>query len=238
MEIPAAMEPQPEPRFSSSKVDDDEEDEEEVEEEERIQTVIFVRHGVAQHNYQGADLTSPTLWDPPLVPQGKKMALHVGHRIQQWLHLKFSLSNHHHQHHQKHQQRQPPVQVDLVMTSPLTRCLQTSVLAFGIPGDCYCDNDNNNNNLARTTNNPRKTQEHEEKDEDNSHPVEHVIPSQQQQQATRITKVQTLNSSSHGSTSSTIPPILCVELLREACGIHYPDKRRPTEVLKVRKTCV
>lgn len=82
----------------------------------RVQTVIFVRHGVAQHNFHGADLSSPSLFDPPLVQEGKVGALSSGQKIKLWLLQTYQLT------------------VELVICSPLTRCLQTAVLAF-LPGE-------------------------------------------------------------------------------------------------------
>jgi hypothetical protein len=66
-----------------------------------------------------------------------------------------------------------PEQVELVITSPLTRCIQTSMLAF-LPGDCYTEN--------------------EERQE---------------------------------------PNFYCTELVREAFGMHYPDRRRSKALLEV-----
>jgi len=118
---------------------------------ERCQTIILMRHGAARHNYHGADLHSPSLFDPPLVPQGKAAALEVGERIRTWW---------------RTTQAGEPIQ--LVITSPLSRCIQTAVLAF-LPGDQY-----------------------------NYH-----------------------------------IPVACVEDVREAYGMHYPDRRRNKSILKV-----
>lgn len=60
-----------------------------------------------------------------------------------------------------------------MISSPLTRCIQTSMLAFQ-PGDCYASN----NDLSKE---PRR---------------------------------------------------ICTELVREAYGIHYPDKRRNKSILQ------
>lgn len=92
----------------------------------RIQTVMFVRHGVAQHNLlnertgQAPDLTDPQLTDPPLIHHGKRQALEAGEQAKRWWTLQ-----------DKH--------VQLVVTSPLTRCLQTAALMF-LPGDEYTSN--------------------------------------------------------------------------------------------------
>ena len=84
---------------------------------------MFVRHGVAQHNLlnettgQPPNLTDPALTDPPLIHHGKRQALDAGEQVKRWWRLQ-----------DKH--------VQLVVTSPLTRCLQTAALMF-LPGDEY-----------------------------------------------------------------------------------------------------
>lgn len=118
-----------------------------------------MRHGVAEHNLPGADSTSPTFFDPPLVTNGKFGAIEAGQKIQMWFMA---------------QRRR----IELVISSPLTRCLQTASLAF-LPGDDY--------------------------------------------------------SSSTGSFQQNGPiRIVSAELVREAHGILYPDKRRPKDLLEVR----
>jgi len=87
----------------------------------RIQTIVFLRHGVAQHNLLSRDnkrpnLEDPALWDPPLVTQGKVAALHEA--IQTWW-----------------KRTQRGESIELVITSILTRCLQTATLAFLPPGE-------------------------------------------------------------------------------------------------------
>mmetsp|Transcript_18115 Transcript_18115/g.41567 ORF Transcript_18115/g.41567 Transcript_18115/m.41567 type:complete len:235 (-) Transcript_18115:210-914(-) len=92
---------------------------------ERIQKVVFVRHGVARHNLPDSvtgerpNLEDPGLFDPPLVYEGKQQALYAGHRLQEWWRAT------------RHGET-----VELVVTSPLTRCIQTSTLLF-FPGDRY-----------------------------------------------------------------------------------------------------
>lgn len=111
---------------------------------ERIQTVVFLRyeerargqnsnawpslvvrlsrHGVAQHNVldprtnQRPDLHDPFFFDPPLLTRGKVDSVNAGEAILTWWHT-----------------TQTGDSVELVVTSPLTRCLQTAVLAF-LPG--------------------------------------------------------------------------------------------------------
>ncbi|CAB9508557.1 phosphoglycerate mutase [Seminavis robusta] len=122
--------------------------------DEKIQTIMFLRHGVAKHNLPdpvtGAspNLRSPTLWDPPLVTQGMKQALSVRERLADG----------------------PLQSVDLIIASPLTRCLQTAHLVFFPPGTSSYDKD----------------------------PI----------------------------------PLTCMEQVREAYGMHYPDKRRDKSLLE------
>ena len=121
---------------------------------ERIQKVMFLRHGVAKHNLrdpltgESPDLHNPSLWDPSLVQQGMQQALAVGERLSDVIQ-----------------------QTELVVASPLTRCLQTAHLVF-FPGTAY---------------------------------------QYKQQNPT---------------------PILCLEQVREAYGMHYPDKRRDKSFLQ------
>lgn len=87
--------------------------------------MVFVRHGVARHNLldpvtgNRPNLENPRLLDPPLVYQGKQQALDAGERLRVWWRT-FQLGKN----------------VELVVTSPLTRCIQTATLAF-LPGDFY-----------------------------------------------------------------------------------------------------
>jgi len=126
----------------------------------RKQTVVFVRHGIARHNIinpqtgQTPDLTDPSLLDPPLVRDGKFQAVDVGERLRKW----WSAT-------------QGGNCIELVISSPLTRCLQTASLAF-LPGGAYCRG--------------------------NKEPI-----------------------------------IVCVDSIREAYGINYPDQRRKKSFLVV-----
>jgi broad specificity phosphatase PhoE len=118
---------------------------------------VFVRHGIAQHNLldengNPASLNDPNLFDPTLTLEGKKQALDTGERLRIWWHT-----------------TQVGEQVELVISSPLTRCLQTATLAF-LPGDQYAK--------------------------------EHLEPT-----------------------------FACMDLVREAYGMSYPDRRRPKSLL-------
>ena len=127
----------------------------------KVQKVAFMRHGVGRHNLldpvtgQRPNLECPSLFDPPLVFQGKQQALEAGERLKIWWHT-----------------TQLGEEIELVITSSLTRCLQTSTLAF-LPGDCY-------------TKEGRRE-----------------------------------------------PKMYCTDRVREAYGMHYPDKRRDKSLIMV-----
>ena len=151
---------------------------------ERVQTIVLMRHGVAAHNFQGADLNSPSLFDPALTQHGKMAAVQAGDKVKLWWQTartttatQSSLSHVTGDAISSGASRR----IELIVSSPLTRCLQTTFYAFGVPGDDYQSDAGYNNNHQ----------------------------------------------------SSSTPPILCVESLREACGKHYPDQRRPKSELEV-----
>lgn len=127
--------------------------------------LILVRHGIALHNvihhhtsYQqqppqqthdplgnyindtNLNVTDENyLFDPPLTTDGKIQAVMIGETIRQFLFQQ-----------QQQQQRQQQQKVDCrVLTSPLTRCLQTSTYAFGVPQDY--DTTTTNSSFASTT---------------------------------------------------------------------------------------
>jgi hypothetical protein len=152
---------------------------------ERKQTVVFLRHGVAVHNVVDArsgrppDSRDPALWDPPLTLEGRMASIRSGLEIQSWWQGRQvwginnnndnMLSSKNHSQHPCNTSR-----LELIVTSPLTRCLQTATLAF-LPGDQY--------------------------------------------------------------TQSSLLPFICKENVREAFGMHYPDRRRDKSVLQVRVSC-
>ena len=127
---------------------------------EKIQTIVFLRHGIARHNLidprtgHMPNLEDPALLDPSLVRDGRLQASDAGERLHIWWHT-----------------TQLGERVELVITSPLTRCLQTATLAF-LPGLYY-------------------TSQWDE------------------------------------------PSFFCTELVREAYGKHFPDRRRNKSLLEV-----
>ena len=134
---------------------------------ERIQVVTFIRHGVAKHNLldpstgKHPDICDPIYFDPQLVNRGMQDALAVRERLSHTV-----LSS-----------------TELIITSPLTRCLQTANLIF-LPGN-YATSGNGNDQSSPNTLAPPPP-----------------------------------------------PPIICIEAVREAYGMHYPDKRRDKRLLQ------
>jgi len=131
--------------------------------EDRIQTVVFMRHAVAQHNVTDArtgkspNLRDPSLTDPPLIDDGEG-ARRAGERIRQWWRTT----------------QETGKKIELILCSPLSRCLQTAALAF-LPGNNHDDEE-----------------------------CQHNVT------------------------------FACVENVREACGVHFPDRRRTKSWLAVR----
>ena len=134
---------------------------------QRKQAIILMRHGVAVHNAPDArtkqypDIYDPRFTDPPLIPEGTHQASQASLRIQQYL----VASN----------GGRPDV--DVVISSPLRRCLQTASLAF---------------------------------------------PNQQRMAGAAVPLVP----SEPSKPLERRPRMLVNELVREAFGSHYPDKRR------------
>lgn len=79
---------------------------------ERIQTVVFVRHGVALHNlHANRSLHDPCFVDSPLVEAGKLQAVGMGIKVTEWMEDR----------------------IDLIIVSPLSRCIETAFAGF-FPG--------------------------------------------------------------------------------------------------------
>jgi broad specificity phosphatase PhoE len=93
----------------------------------KVQKVTFIRHGVARHNLpdpltgQRPILEDPAWMDPTLVYQGKAQALESGERLRMWWRT-----------------TQGGGELELIITSPLTRCIQTTMYGF-LPGEAYTD---------------------------------------------------------------------------------------------------
>ena len=91
---------------------------------DRTIPLVLIRHGVAFHNIlqhpphpqQNTIETNDFLFDPPLTIDGKIQAVLIGETVRQFV--------------QQQQQHNVSYQI---LTSPLTRCLQTAMYAFGIP---------------------------------------------------------------------------------------------------------
>lgn len=126
---------------------------------ERRQFIVFIRHGIALHNIidertgEACNYRDPYFFDSPLLEDRIDNVIQMGKNVKEWFH----------KHHRN---------IELIVTSPLTRCIQTTVIAFG---------PSSNSNLEL--------------------------------------------------------PIMCKEVVREAFGKHYPDKRREKSVLMV-SSCI
>jgi hypothetical protein len=103
----------------------------------KVQTLVFIRHGIAAHNIT-QNYSDPNMIDAPLVMEGKVRSIQTGIDVKNWFRTR------------KQQQKQPnnsnntskgsKSNIDLFVTSPLTRCIQTMTIAF-LPGDDYTDDD-------------------------------------------------------------------------------------------------
>jgi broad specificity phosphatase PhoE len=109
----------------------------------KIIKLILVRHGIALHNvlHRQSQQTSTLLhgtamdnddddilFDPPLTMEGKIQSLMIGETIRTYVRQQHNLIG--------SSSDSPPMQYK-ILTSPLTRCLQTSMYAFGIPEEYH-----------------------------------------------------------------------------------------------------
>jgi hypothetical protein len=145
--------------------------------EERIQSVLFMRHAVALHNVATLhhSLSTDAAWvDPELTPYGKLQAVVAGGMIRtRWSsilrHLETTESSSFMSTDNttitaadavvavagSDYRRGRVGCLELVVASPLTRCLQTATLAFLPPLMDYNDNDANDNGCAAPSLPPR-----------------------------------------------------------------------------------
>ena len=150
----------------------------------RSQTIYLLRHGVAVHNLPDPrtgtypDLTDPRLTDPPLVPWGRHQAEEAAGRIYRSASSGGGGGG-------------PGGPVDLVVSSPLVRCLQTASLAF--PRRAGAGGGGAGAGAAAGE------EEDDEQEREGGDPPEPHLRT---------------------------PPVLVHELVREAIGTHYPDRRR------------
>lgn len=129
---------------------------------ERRQFIVLIRHGIALHNVidertgEACNYRDSYFFDSPLLEDDRNIdhVIQMGKNVKEWFHKQHNRN------------------IELIITSPLTRCIQTTMLAFG--------------------------------------------PS---------------------SNSNLEVPIMCKEVVREAFGKHYPDKRREKSVLMV-SSCI
>lgn len=165
-------------------------------------TIYLIRHGVAKHNICNPDTGERpdiahdvTLTDPPLVRQGVLQAQVLGENLRR---RGIAVDK-------------VPVQlmdveschrvaaVELVVCSPLTRCLQTASYVF--PEHFKQHHTNATSELSNYSDNHNAESRSEE----------HTV----------VTSTKTTLTILNGNCK-----VFCHEDVREAFGMHYPDKRR------------
>lgn len=173
-------------------------------------TVYLIRHGVAQHNVpdlqtgERPNLFDPKFTDPPLIRQGELQARALGERMRREGYLttdahtgdvmdvdeKDTVDNTHATSHGSGGSPQAaPNPIELVVCSPLTRCLQTA---------------------------------------------SHIFPSHFTSETQPFFAI-TVGSGSKTKTVNVLNrrcKMCCHGDIREAFGMHYPDKRSPLSRLK------
>jgi broad specificity phosphatase PhoE len=82
--------------------------------------VYLIRHGVSRHNHHNIALTSPSLWDASLDTVGLHQAVAIGARYRHCIGEMYA---------NKDRSMKP---LELIVSSPLTRCLETAHLAFSM----------------------------------------------------------------------------------------------------------
>lgn len=144
-----------------------------------MKKVYLIRHGVAKHNVpdphtgEHPDIANDiTLTDPPLIPQGILQARVLGENL-----------------------KRGGVRdtIDLVVCSPLSRCLQTAGYIFP-------------NHFRRM-------------------PQDSVVANPSRDDLIDVQMGDSEGHHSHAVLNNNCK-VLCHEDVREAFGMHYPDKRR------------
>lgn len=189
----------------------------------------IARHNVMNDRSQ-PPTTDPSWLDPSLTLPGKLHAIAAGHVIRSWLMENDNASKRRQgsleketspqQHQQQQHLRHPPPLLSgqpfesnnnnrdthqnlLVVTSPLTRCLQTASLAF-LSEDCGAPVESQNN-----------------------------VATAGKDDAARPSTAHTGRTAVAAPATPAPTVICCKEDVREAFGIHYPYQRRAKSILQV-----
>ncbi|KAL7473583.1 hypothetical protein ACHAXS_014135 [Conticribra weissflogii] len=162
-------------------------------------TIYLIRHGVAAHNVhdpvtgERPDYHNPALTDPPLIHQGERQASVLGENLKRMgindasrSMENMSVERAESAMDSDGDERQGNLPIELIVTSPLTRCLQTA---------------------------------------------SHIFPSYFQAHSSDENNIMLDESSQHYVLNKDCK-ICCHGDIREAYGMHYPDKRSPLSKVK------
>ena len=168
-----------------------------------MKTIYLIRHGVARHNVPDAttgeqpDLFDPRYTDPSLIRQGELQASALGEQLKRRGANNFCFDFLSRDNGGRDQNSPRPI--DLVITSPLTRCLETASLVF----PSHFENGEVHGALKQA----------------------HVS-------TVSTAEAMVLDNASKSNSESDVFILdesckVCVHGdVREAYGMHYPDKRR------------
>lgn len=112
--------------------------------QQQTKTVYFIRHGVARHNVpdpntgQMPNLFDARYTDTPLIQHGEMQACELGAKLRQMGLVSDSMTRSSNAMDTCCNTKQP---IDLVVCSPLTRCVQTASLIFPNFRSIYCHGD-------------------------------------------------------------------------------------------------
>mmetsp|Transcript_26809 Transcript_26809/g.44305 ORF Transcript_26809/g.44305 Transcript_26809/m.44305 type:complete len:244 (+) Transcript_26809:123-854(+) len=112
--------------------------------QQQMKTVYFIRHGVARHNIpdpntgQMPNLFDERYTDPPLVQQGEMQACELGAKLQQMGLISDGMIRSSDAMDTDCNQKRP---IDLVVCSPLMRCIQTALHIFPNFSSICCHGD-------------------------------------------------------------------------------------------------
>lgn len=113
--------------------------------QQQMKTVYFIRHGVARHNVpdpntgQMPNLFDERYTDPPLIQHGEMQAGELGAKLRQMGLVLNSMARSSNVMDTSCCNTKQPI--DLVVCSPLTRCIQTASLIFPNFRSIYCHGD-------------------------------------------------------------------------------------------------